>query len=258
MWLQKIKILNLEIDNISMNELLEDLSQGVVVTPNVDHAVRIQNDYEFYKVFKDADYVICDSKLLQFSSYLLGSPIKEKISGSDFFPAFYQYHAQNEDIKIFLLGAAEGIAGKAANIINEKVGRQIVVNAYSPSYGFEKDEIECLMLVEMIKESDANVLAVGVGSPKGEKWIMNYKSLLPNINIFMGIGATIDFEAGNVKRAPTWISKIGMEWLYRLYHEPKRLWKRYLVDDMPFFWLLLKSRLGLYKNPWIFKSKDEK
>ncbi|NER31345.1 MAG: WecB/TagA/CpsF family glycosyltransferase, partial [Symploca sp. SIO1C4] len=87
----------------------------------------------------------------------------------------------------------------------------------------------------------------GVGAPKQEKWICKYKSKLPQIKIFMAIGATIDFEAGNINRAPKWVSEVGMEWLYRLLSEPQRLWKRYLVDDPLFFWLILKQKLKLYK-----------
>ena len=84
---------------------------------------------------------------------------------------------------------------------------------------------------------------VRVGSPKQEKWIFNYKSYLPNIKIFLPIGAAIDFEAGRISRAPKWVSAIGGEWLYRLLLEPRRLWKRYLVDDLPFFFLILKQKL---------------
>ena len=101
----------------------------------------------------------------------------------------------------------------------------------------------------MINQSEATVLAVGVGAPKQEKWIYKYKNFLPNIKIFLAIGATIDFEAGNIKRAPKIVSNLGFEWLYRLLSEPKRLWKRYLVDALPFFWLILQQKLNLYKKP---------
>jgi N-acetylglucosaminyldiphosphoundecaprenol N-acetyl-beta-D-mannosaminyltransferase len=161
----------------------------------------------------------------------LGTPLKEKISGSDLFPAFYEYHKNNEDIKIFLLGAREGVALEAQKKINSKIGRPIIVGAHSPSFGFEKDEEECSKMIELINQSGATVLAVGVGAPKQEKFICKYKDKLPNIKIFLAIGATIDFEAGNIKRAPKWVSEAGLEWLYRLLSEPKRLWKRYLVPD---------------------------
>lgn len=248
--MNKVKLLNISIDNISQAEFFEKCKSGIVFTPNVDHLMKLQNDPEFVNTYKDATYKLCDSKILFFISRFLGTPIKEKISGSDLFPAFYQYHKNNEDIKIFLLGAREGVALKAQEKINEQVGRTMIVGAHSPSFGFEKNEEECAKIIELINQSGATVLAVGVGAPKQENFISKYKDQFTNIKIFLAIGATIDFEAGNIKRAPKWISEIGMEWLYRLLAEPKRLWKRYLVHGPSFFWLILKQKLNFYVDPF--------
>lgn len=242
--------LNTNIQVITQHELLKELKKGVVITPNVDHLVKLQKDKEFYEVYKKAEWVICDSKILYILSKLLKTPLPEAIPGSSFFTAFYEYHQNDPNCKIFLLGAAEGIAIKAMERINQKVGRNIVVGAHSPSYGFEKKPEECEKLVHMINESGANVLLVGVGAPKQEKWIMKYRNEMPGIDIFMGLGATIDFEAGTLKRAPILWQKIGMEWLYRCLKEPKRLFKRYFVDDMQFFYYFTKQLLGVYKNPF--------
>ncbi|MES1022621.1 WecB/TagA/CpsF family glycosyltransferase [Gloeocapsa sp. BRSZ] len=244
-----VKILNISLDNLSKVELLKQLKSGVVFTPNVDHMVKLQYDREFLQTYLQADYKVCDSQILVYASRFLGTPIKEKISGSDLFPAFYTYHKNNPNIKIFLLGGKQGVAQRAAKRINNKVGRSIVIGAHSPSFGFEKDEQECAEIIEMINQSEASVLAVGVGAPKQEKWIIKYKDRLPNIKIFLAVGATIDFEAGNVKRSPKWMSNAGLEWLYRLLVEPKRLWRRYLLEDLPFFWLILKQKLRLYTVP---------
>lgn len=243
--------LNTNIQVITQHELLKELKKGVVITPNVDHLVKLQKDKEFYEVYKKAEWVICDSKILYMLSKLLKTPLPEAIPGSSFFTAFYEYHQNDPNCKIFLLGAAEGIAIKAMERINQKVGRNIVVGAHSPSYGFEKKPEECEKLVHMINESGANVLLVGVGAPKQEKWIMKYRNEMPGIDIFMGLGATIDFEAGTLKRAPILWQKIGMEWLYRCLKEPKRLFKRYFVDDMQFFYYFGKQLLGIYKNPFV-------
>ena len=243
--MKKVKILNLEFDNLSKVEFLENLQSGVVFTPNVDHLIKLENDSEFLQAYSISDYKLCDSQILIYASRFLGTAIKEKISGSDIFPAFYNYHKKNEDIKIFLLGAGEGIALIAQKKINKKVGRNIVVATYSPPFGFEKDENECQNIVDMINDSGATVLVIGVGAPKQEKWLYNYKDKLPYIKIFMALGATIDFEADNVKRAPKWMSEVGLEWLFRLLCEPKRLWKRYLVDDVVFFLLILRQKLKL-------------
>ncbi|NEO99008.1 MAG: WecB/TagA/CpsF family glycosyltransferase [Symploca sp. SIO2E9] len=245
--MKKVNILNIYIDNMLQSEVLKRLKSGVVFTPNVDHLVKLQKDTEFFRAYETADYILCDSKIVYYISRFLGTPIKAKISGSDFFPAFYKYHENNQDIKIFLLGSRPGVAQKAQEIINDKIGRQIVVGSHSPSFGFEKNEAECSEIINLINNSGATVLAVGVGAPKQEKWIYKFKSKLPHIKIFLAIGATIDFEAGHVERSPKWVSEVGMEWLYRLLSEPQRLWKRYLVDDPLFFWLILKQKLKLYK-----------
>jgi exopolysaccharide biosynthesis WecB/TagA/CpsF family protein len=245
-----MNILNISINNISKNDLLEQLHSGVLVTPNVDHLVKLQKDREFYEVYQQADWVICDSKIVALGLKFLGTPIKEVIPGSSFFTDFYTYHKDNEDVKIFLLGAAEGVAEKAMQRINDTIGRQIIVGAHSPSFGFEKKKEECEAIIRMINETDANVLVVGVGAPKQEKWIVKHRNQFTDIKLFMALGATIDFEAGNVRRAPVIFRKLALEWLYRMCVDPKRLVKRYLVDDLPFFYYLLKQKFGKYKNPF--------
>ncbi|RUS98021.1 acetyl-mannosamine transferase [Dulcicalothrix desertica PCC 7102] len=258
--MNKVKILNLEIDNLSKVEFLDTLQSGVVFTPNVDHLMKLQKDPEFVQAYSVSNYKVCDSQILLLAARLLGTPIREKISGSDLLPAFYTHHQQNESIKIFLLGAREGVAAQAQQNINLKIGRNIVVGSYSPSFGFENNDLECQQIVEIINNSGATVLVIGVGAPKQEKWICKYKEQLQNIKIFMALGATIDFEAGNMKRAPKWISQIGFEWLFRLLCEPKRLWKRYLIEDIPFLLLILKQKLNLYLTKDYLKknSKDKR
>lgn len=248
--MESIYLLNVRIDNITTQELLKNLTKGVLITPNVDHLVKLQKDEDFYKVYQQAEWVVCDSKILYLMSKLLKEPLLEAIPGSSFFTAYYMYHKDDPNCKIFLLGAAEGIAEKARQNINKKVGREIVVGAHSPSYGFEKNEKECEELVKIVNASGANVLLVGVGAPKQEKWIMKYRDRMPNVDVFMALGATIDFEAGTLKRAPKVWQKCGMEWLYRTLKEPKRLFKRYFVDDMQFFYYFGKQLLGTYKDPF--------
>lgn len=148
--------------------MLERLDKGVLITPNVDHLVKLQRDKEFYEVCQQAEWVVCDSKILYLLSKLLKHPLPEAIPGSSFFTTYYLYHKDDPDCKIFLLGAMDGVAQKAMERINEKVGRQIVVGAYSPSYGFEKKNEENKSIYEMINKSGANVVLVGVGCPKQE------------------------------------------------------------------------------------------
>ena len=248
--MNKVAMLNVDIQSLTQQELLKRLDKGVLITPNVDHLVKLQKDKGFYDVYQKAEWVVCDSKILYLMSKLLKEPLPEAIPGSSFFTAYYMYHKNDQNCKIFLLGAAEGIAEKAMKNINEKVGWRIVVGAHSPSYGFEKNKQECEELLRIVNESGANVLLVGVGAPKQEKWIMKYRDRMPGVDVFMALGATIDFEAGTLKRAPKVWQKCGMEWLYRVIKEPKRLFKRYFVDDMQFFYYFTLQLLGLYKNPF--------
>jgi exopolysaccharide biosynthesis WecB/TagA/CpsF family protein len=248
--MDKIKILNIDVLNITLQQLLENLHEGVLITPNLDHLIKLQKDKDFYDCYQKAEWVVCDSNILRLFSKLLKNPFIEAIPGSSFFTSYYMYHKDDADCKIFLLGAKEGVAAKAKERINTKIGRKIVVGAYSPSFGFEKKEEECKEIVDVINKSGANVVLVGVGAPKQEKWIMKWKHLMPGVKVWMALGATIDFEAGNVKRAPKIFQKFAMEWLYRFLMEPKRLFKRYFVDDMKFFWYFGKQLLGIYKDPF--------
>ena len=248
--METVKVLNIDILNITRQQLLENLHEGVLITPNLDHLIKLQKDKDFYDCYKKAEWVVCDSNILRLFSKLLKKPFVEAIPGSSFFTSYYMYHKDDADCKIFLLGAKEGVAAKAMERINAKIERQIVVGAYSPSFGFEKKKEECKEIVNIINKSGANVVLVGVGAPKQEKWIMKWKHMMPGVKVWMALGATIDFEAGNVKRAPKIYQKLAMEWLYRFTREPKRLFHRYFVDDMKFFWYFGKQLLGIYKDPF--------
>ncbi len=248
--MDKINILNISINNVTQQELLSKLDKGMLITPNLDHLVKLQSDRSFYDIYNEAEWVVCDSKILQLISKLQKKSIKEAIPGSSFFTAFYMYHKDDTNCKIFLLGAAEGVAQKAMTNINAKVGRNIIIGAHSPSFGFEKNDDECAKIIDIINNSGANVVLVGVGAPKQEKWIAKYRNEMPNVDIWMALGATIDFEAGNLKRAPKIYQKLCMEWFYRFLMEPKRLFKRYFIDDMKFFKAYARQLMGRYQNPF--------
>lgn len=248
--MNKINILNISFNNTTEKDLLCNLKKGVVSTPNVDQLVKLQKDQDFYNIVTKAEWVICDSKILYLCSKLLGTPLKEAIPGSSFFSHFYMHHKDDENCRIFLLGGLSGVAEKAMHNISLKVGRNIIVGAFSPSYGFENNVEENNQIIDLINNSGANVVLVGVGCPKQEKWINKFRSHMSGVDIWMALGATIDFEAGKIKRAPKWIQKIAMEWFYRFLMEPRRMFRRYFVDDMKFFWYIYKFLIGKYRNPF--------
>lgn len=244
----KVQILNVQLDNYTKEEVLSRYYEGLFINPNVDGIVRNHYNCQFHEAVKKASMVICDSKILGLCSKLLPHPVKEVIPGSSFFSDFYFYHKDNPEIRIFLLGGKEGVAEKAQKLINQKVGRDIVVGTYSPPFGFEKDVDETTRIIRIVDKSNATVVMTGISDPKQTIWLADNKNKFQTAKMFMALGATIDFEAGNVKRAPQIFQQLALEWAYRLYSDPKRLFKRYFVDDIKFFWLFGKQLLGLYKD----------
>lgn len=241
----RIKFLNIAIDNITMEEAVREIENLIlnkkpsyVVTPNVDHIVKLEKDEEFKEVYQNADLVLTDGMPLIWISKILKTPIKEKVSGSDLFPNVCKLAAE-KNYSLFLLGAAEGVAKKAAENLKDKYKEIKIAGIYSPSYGFENKDDEIQLIIKMVNESNPDILAVGVGAPKQEKFIYKYKNYL-NVPVSLAIGASIDFEAGNIKRAPNWMQNIGLEWFYRLCKEPIRMFKRYLIEDLEIIKILSK------------------
>lgn len=243
----RIKFMNTDIDNLTMAETLNEIDKLIqkkncsyVVTPNVDHIVRLEKDEELQKVYKNASLILTDGKPLIWISKWYKTPIKEKISGSDLFPKVCEL-AANKNYTMYLLGAAEGVADTAAKNLMKKNPGLNVVGTYSPPFGFEKNEQEMNKIKTQIQEVHPDILIVGLGCPKQEKF-MYYHCKELGVPISFGLGASIDFEAGNIKRAPKWMSNHGLEWLYRFSKEPKRLFKRYFVDDLKIIKVARKYR----------------
>ena len=231
-----------------MPELMHTLEGGMLFTLNPDHLYHLQRNPAFFAAYRAADFVTSDSKYVYWALGWIGRRIQEKVSGSDIVPTFCRHHRESADVTVFLLGAGPGIAQKALERINARAGREIVVGAHGPSMNFVNDDGEISNVLAMINASGATVLIVGLGAPKQEIWMHRYRSALPGVKIFMGVGATIDYEADAVVRAPRWMTRYGLEWLYRITTEPKRYWRRYL-RDLEFFWLVLLDGIGLYRAP---------
>ena len=224
----------------AIDELIKKNDSSYVVTPNVDHIVQLETNKELQKVYANASLILTDGKPLLWIAKWYGTPIKEKISGSDLFPLLCKMAAE-KGYTMFFLGAAEGVAAKAAeNLMKRYKGLQ-VVGTYSPPYGFENNPKEMNKIKAMIKKVHPHMLIVGLGCPKQEKF-MYYHCKELGVPISFGLGASFDFEAGNIKRAPKWMADHGLEWLFRITQDPKRMAKRYLVDDLKIFSLAIKYR----------------
>ena len=245
--MSRMKFMNTEIDNLTMDEALAKMDELIlqnnnsyVVTPNVDHLIQLERGGELVEAYKHADLILTDGKPLIWISKYYGTPFKEKISGSDLFPRLCALAAK-KGYTMYFLGAAEGVAAKAAEYLMAKYPGLQVVGTYSPPYGFEKDEAELDKIKKQIKEVHPNILIVGLGAPKQELFILHHREEL-GVPLSLGLGASLDFEAGNIKRAPKWMADHGLEWLYRITQDPKRLAKRYLVDDTKILGMAIKYR----------------
>lgn len=243
----RIQFMNTEIDNLTMDETLQEVDKLIqkncsayVVTPNVDHIVRLETNSELQNIYKNASLILADGKPLIWISKLYKTPIKEKVSGSDLFLLLCEMSAK-KGYSMFFLGAAEGVAEKAAENLKVKYNGLKVVGTYSPPYDFEEDESEIKKIKFIIKNVNPDILIIGLGSPKQEKFMFyNCKQL--GIPISFGLGASFDFVAGNIKRAPKWMSEHGLEWLFRITQDPKRMFKRYIINDRKIFGLIWKYR----------------
>lgn len=245
--MSKIQFLNIHVDNVTMSEAIQRVDELVkkrensyIVTPNLDHIVMIEKDLLFKEIYDNASLVLTDGQPLIWISKFLKKPIKEKVSGSDLFPKLCELAAQ-KGYSIFILGAAEGVADKAAVNLCKKYPGLNIVGTYSPSLGFEKNSEELKLIYTMIEKANPEILALPLGAPKGEKFIYQSREFI-NVPVSVQIGATIDFEAGNVSRAPKWMSKCGLEWLYRTLREPKRLAKRYWNDAISVIPIIIKYK----------------
>lgn len=245
--MKKQPLLNTYINNVNMEEavrtiesMIADGDKHYIVAINVDVVMKIETDSYLKTIVDKSDMVLVDGMPLKWISNWYKKPVKEKISGSDLVPILCS-RAVDKNYSIFFIGGQEGIAQKAkSNLENDLSGIKIV-GTYSPPIGFENDEIELKKINKMISESHPDLLIACFGCPKQEKWIYeNYQKYDAKVSICAG--ATIDFLAGNIKRAPKWMSKNGLEWFYRFLQEPKRMFKRYFIDDIKIVKLIIKYR----------------
>lgn len=239
--------MNTYVDNVTeeeairhIEECIKDRKIGFVVTPNVDQIVMMEKNLYFREICDNAELSVVDGHPLLWIAKWYKRPIKEKICGSDLMPHLCRIAAE-KGYKIFLLGAAEGIAAKAADILKEQIPGLIIAGTYSPPFGFEKDQAELDKINRILKESEADMLFVGMGAPKQSVFIYENMDKY-QIPMSFCVGATIDFIAGEQTRAPRWMTDHGLEWLYRLFKEPKRMFKRYIVNDTKIIGLAWKYR----------------
>jgi N-acetylglucosaminyldiphosphoundecaprenol N-acetyl-beta-D-mannosaminyltransferase len=229
-----IAILGVAFDNISIQEAIRTIDRMIAsgrphyaVTANVDFLVQAVGDVELRRILFDAHLALCDGTPVLWASRLLGNPLRERVAGADLTPLLIA-EAARKGHRLFFLGATPESVNRAVRRLRDQYPGVIIAGHYSPPFNrlleMDHDEIK-----RRILEAKPDLLLVSLGCPKQEKWIaMHYRSL--GVPVSIGVGATIDFLAGQVKRAPAWMRRSGTEWLFRLAQEPRRLYRRYAKD----------------------------
>lgn len=245
---RRIELLGVEIDAVREAQCVEHVLQelaagrgGWVVTPNLDHLRRLVNEKSYRELCAGADLFVADGMPLVWASRLQGTPLPERVAGSDLISSLTGGAARTGR-SIFLLGGEPGTAEAAGRILAERNPGLVVRGSACPAPGFEKDQQALRALRAQLAEARPDIVYVALGSPKQERLIAELRELLPRA-WWLGVGISFSFVTGDVKRASPLVRRLGLEWLHRLVQEPRRLFKRYLVHGIPFAVRLLAASL---------------
>lgn len=241
--MQRIEVLGCPMDVASMSETVEAVRSSVAagrftqhVVVNVAKLVHMRNDPQLKESVHSCDIINIDGMGVVLGARFLGHAVAERVAGVDLFHELLAMSANN-GFSVFLLGAEENVVAVAA----QKVQAQypgLIMAGYHHGYFWDNEPA----MVETIRASGARLLFVAITSPKKENFINRWRDQL-GVDFVMGVGGTFDVVAGKVKRAPKWMQKWGLEWLYRVIQEPGRMWKRYLTTNCTFAWLLITNKL---------------
>jgi N-acetylglucosaminyldiphosphoundecaprenol N-acetyl-beta-D-mannosaminyltransferase len=233
-----VLILGVPFDRVTLAGALDRIDSMIavggthyVVTPNVDFLVKARRDPELHRILVGADLVLCDGTPLVWASHLLGDPLPGRVAGSDLIPRLLQ-RAADRQWRIFLLGGSPEVVSEAARRIAISHPSLPEVSHYSPPFR-KLAEMNSDEIADRVRAARPDIMLVCFGCPKQEKWISRYGAVL-NVPVMIGAGGTVDFLAGSMARAPSWMRRSGTEWVFRLIQEPRRLVKRY-ADDLLFF-----------------------
>jgi len=248
---RRLRIGTLWIDAVTFAQALQDIERlvnrgegGAVYTPNVDHIVKAESNDAFQRAYKDVSLSLADGMPLVWVAGLLGCPLPERVAGSDLLLPLLELAAKR-GWRVYLLGGAPGSAEAATRVLTDRLGVNVVGwdDCRIASDGSDPEGGS----VARARAATPDLILVGLGPPKQELWIhRGSDSLRPAVAL--GVGAGIDFLAGTYKRAPRWMSRVGFEWAFRLVQEPRRLWRRYLVEGPRFGRVVLATWLAPRKD----------
>lgn len=236
---RQVRLFGIDIDVLRMDQAVAQLLVWIqrrdggcryVVTPNVDHVTLFQRNAELRQAYAESSLTLADGAPVVAASRLLGRPLPERVAGSDLAPRLFAEAAwQRTNLRVYLLGGAAGVGARAAERIAAAWPGVEVVGLASPPIGFERDDSLNAELVAEINACQPDLLLIGLGAPKQELWIHRHYGELC-VPAALCVGATIDFLAGQRWRAPAWMRRVGLEWLFRVLCEPRRLAGRYARD----------------------------
>jgi N-acetylglucosaminyldiphosphoundecaprenol N-acetyl-beta-D-mannosaminyltransferase len=243
---ERIHLMGTPIDNLTMSETLDLINSAIQKSEHIHHTVvnagkivSMHSDAQLRESVINADIINADGQAVVWASKLLGTPLKERVAGIDLMSRLVEFAFKNQ-YKIFFLGARQ-------NVLEELVSRYSlqyspdIIAGYRNGYFKKEDEKEIAL---QIGNSKAHMLFVAITSPIKEIFLYENRDTLKNVNFIMGVGGSFDVVAGYVKRAPLWMQRLGLEWLFRVYQEPRRMFKRYLVGNFKFIQLLIKYKLS--------------
>ena len=242
----KISVASTDFHNVTMEEAVTCIVQMAqktekpryVCTGNLDHLVTLERDPEFRAIYAQSDLTLADGKPVVLLSHLAGGePLRERVTGSDLFWELARASSVT-GLRLFFLGGAECAADAAKDAVLRRYPAAVVCGTYCPPREVFRTEAEQARIREQVRAAEADILFVGFGAPKQEKWIAANKDLL-GVPVCIGVGGSFEMAAGLVRRAPVWMQNAGLEWAYRFLQEPTRLWQRYFVRDLPFLLVLV-------------------
>ncbi len=240
----RLKLGQVPVDVMSFSQALSAVEQlveagqgGYVFTPNIDHVVTADSHPAFAEAYQRANLSFADGMPIVWASRLLGTPLPERVAGSDLVGPLLQLAGQKK-WRVAFFGGGPQVAEKAAAIASEKWGTHVVSTA-APLVNVS-DDAQVAAIASELAAARPQLILLALGAPKQELLIARIAEQVKPA-VLLGIGASLDFIAGTVKRAPALMRKTGFEWLYRLAQEPRRLWRRYLVNDPKFVLILLKT-----------------
>lgn len=241
----RVCVMDTWVDRVTMDGAVDYIGQlmseghfSYTVTPNVDHLVKLRHDPEFRAAYAAADLAVADGVPLIWASRLLETPLPERVNGTDLMVRLAAMAAQN-DYSVYLMGGATDTAAAAARQLQEQFDGLRIAGHSCPPMGFDRQSTTNDPVIESVAASGADILFVALGAPKQEKWIHAYGDRT-GVRHAIGIGGSFSLITGQIRRAPRWAQRFGLEWAWRLAHEPTRLWRRYLIDDLPFVGYLAK------------------